>query len=416
MESKRKARSGLLLGSHSWGGDGATGWPWLADFFWVLCQPAFTMTRYVERSFLRKLAIALGILLAALAALTFFVFRMESFGGWFEGERLTRMQRSPQYKGTRFENTPPQDPDMHLWESLKKYSEGQLREPRFTIAVVQRSSEDFKPQAEPGLRAYWFGHASTLIEIDGLRIMTDPVFSEFASPFQVSPSPRRFHPVPLDLEKMPFIDAVVISHDHFDHLDMATTKAFAARGTHFYVGLGVGAHLERWGVPAGQIHEMDWWEQATLKGVRIVCTPARHYSGRRSMDNSTLWASWYVQGEKHSAYYSGDTGYASHFSEIAKRLGPVELAVIKVGAYGTTWLDIHMDPESAVQASLDLGARMLFPVHWATFNLSYHSWEEPILRAVAAAKAKKVNLVTPRVGERVVYGQPFASQRWYVQD
>ncbi|MES2854557.1 MAG: MBL fold metallo-hydrolase, partial [Bdellovibrionota bacterium] len=145
-----------------------------------------------------------------------------------------------------------------------------------------------------------------------------------------------------------------MSHDHYDHLDMNTIRHLSLQGTHFYVGLGIGAHLERWQVPAFQIHEMDWWETLDLKGVKIHCTPARHYSGRKKMDNSTLWSSWFVKGANRSFYFSGDTGYTPHFKEIGKRLGPVDLTLMKVGAYGETWLDIHMDPESAVQAHLDI--------------------------------------------------------------
>ncbi len=167
-------------------------------------------------------------------------------------------------------------------------------------------------------------------------------------------------------------------------------------------------------MPAAQIHEMDWWDKAEIKGVAIHCTPARHYSGRKSMDNSTLWASWMVKGPSHSAYFSGDTGYAGHFKAIRERLGAPQLALIKVGAYGDTWLDIHMNPEAAVQAHRDLGATTLLPVHWATFNLAYHEWAEPIVRSVAAAGAQGVQLVTPRVGEKFDFGAPFANSAWYL--
>jgi L-ascorbate metabolism protein UlaG (beta-lactamase superfamily) len=160
---------------------------------------------------------------------------------------------------------------------------------------------------------------------------------------------------------------------------------------------------------------MDWWETQVLKGVAIQCTPARHYSGRRAMDNSTLWASWRVQGPRHSAYYSGDTGYGPHFAEIRSRLGAVDLAIIKVGAYGDTWLDIHMAPEASVKAHADLGGRTLLPVHWATFDLAYHAWEEPIVRTMAAARAQGVAVITPRPGEMFEHGVPFENVEWYAE-
>jgi len=210
-------------------------------------------------------------------------------------------------------------------------------------------------------------------------------------------------------------DAVVISHDHFDHLDMETIQALARGGTQFLVGLGIGAHLERWDVPPAQIHEMDWWDHAQVRGVTIHCTPARHYSGRKRMDNSTLWASWMLKGPQHSAYFSGDTGYAGHFREVRERLGAPELALLKIGAYGATWLDIHMDPESAVRAHRDLGATTMLPVHWATFNLAYHAWSDPIVRSVAAARAQGVQIITPRPGEKFEVGVPFVNEAWYLK-
>lgn len=287
-----------------------------------------------------------------------------------------------------------------------------MREPGFEVPVLKMSADNLSRLPAPGLRAWWLGHASVLIEIDGVRILTDPVFSLRTSPFQFI-GPARLHPSPLPLAQWKNIDAVVISHDHFDHLDMDTVRHLARGGSHFYVGLGVGAHLQRWQVPLAQIHEMDWWEQLTLKGVTVHCTPARHYSGRKSMDNSTLWSSWMLKGPRHSVWYSGDTGYAGHFKQIRERLGAPELALIKIGAYGDTWLDIHMHPEAAVQAHQDIGATTMLPVHWATFNLAYHDWAEPAVRTAAAAAKQGVQVVAPRVGEKFEFGAPFENRPWY---
>ncbi|MDR7307630.1 MBL fold metallo-hydrolase [Rhodoferax saidenbachensis] len=356
-----------------------------------------------------------GLLLVvvALGVTTWLVLQLPSFGGMAQGARLARMQTSPQWHNGRFENTPPYVSDMSILLELHDLMGDEVRAPTFEVPVQKMRTEDLALPAAPGLRAWWLGHASALIEVDGVRILTDPVFSKRASPFQFA-GPARLHPAPLPLEQWQNIDAVVISHDHFDHLDMATIQHLAQSGTHFYVGLGVGAHLERWQVPAEQIHEMDWWEQANIKGVTIVCTPARHYSGRTSMNNSTLWASWMLKGPNHSAYYSGDTGYAEHFKAIRTKLGTPELALVKVGAYGDSWMDIHMNPESAIEAVQDLGATTLLPVHWATFNLAYHAWAEPVQRTLAAAKGADVQVATPRVGEKFEFGQPFANQAWYL--
>jgi L-ascorbate metabolism protein UlaG (beta-lactamase superfamily) len=361
---------------------------------------------------LQKITLVVIALAALLALATWLVFLLPSFGGTPSGERLERMRASGLFANGRFENDPPYVSKLSALGELKAYLGDQVREPRFEVPVLKLSAADLTKPPAPGLRTWWLGHASVLIEIDGVRILTDPVFSERTSPFQFM-GPARMHALPLPLSEWRHIDAVVITHDHFDHLDMHTTRQLAQGGTHFYVGLGIGAHLERWDVPASQIHEMAWWEQQTVKGVAIHCTPARHYSGRKRMDNSTLWASWMIKGANHSAYYSGDTGYTGHFRQIREKLGAPQLALIKVGAYGDTWLDIHMNPESAVQAHKDLGATTMLPVHWATFNLAYHAWAEPIERALAAATAQGVRLVTPRVGEKFEFGQPFVNTAWY---
>ncbi len=340
--------------------------------------------------------------------------RLPVFGGNPSTETLNRMHNSKQFHHGRFENSPPYVSNFSLVDEIRSYLGDQIREPTFALPVVSMSQLDFSKPPLPGMRAWWLGHASALLEIDGVRVLTDPMLSQRASPFQFL-GPARLHAVPLPLENWKNIDAVVISHDHFDHLDMATVEHLAKTGTHFYVGLGIGAHLLRWNTAPAQIHEMDWWEQATIKGVTIHCAPARHYSGRTSMNNSTLWASWMIKGAQHSAYFSGDTGYAPHFKAIKEKLGAPQLALIKIGAYGDTWLDIHMNPEDAIAAHLVLGATTLLPIHWATFNLAYHDWKEPIGRAVKAAKAQSVQLVVPKPGEQFEFGQAFTNQEWYLK-
>lgn len=361
----------------------------------------------------KKAPTILAGLVAVITVAVYFIFQLPEFGGQFRGERLVRMHRSPEFIDGRFQNTPPQHTDPSLLKTYRLYRQGQIRKPQFEIPVIKLAPSSMEAPASKGLKAIWFGHSSVLVEIEGVRLMTDPVLSEVVSPVPFIFGPKRMHPPPIALQDLSHIDAVLISHDHYDHLDMKTVKHLASQGTQFFVGLGVGAHLERWGVPLAQIHEMDWWESLPFQGLSIHCTPARHYSGRKAMDNSTLWTSWVVKGSSHSVYFSGDTGYADHFREIRKRLGDMDLTLIKVGAYGEPWLDIHMDPESAVQAHLDLGGKILLPVHWATFDLSYHAWDEPILRTLSAAKAQGVNLITPRVGEAFEYGPPFQNIAWY---
>jgi L-ascorbate metabolism protein UlaG (beta-lactamase superfamily) len=353
---------------------------------------------------LRWSAAVLVILFAAGCA----ILRLPAFGG---DPDPAAYGASPQVSGERFENVPPQEALTlgKLRTMIGNYLGGQERAPRGSVPVVPWSPGATTP---PGLRLTWFGHASVLIEIDGLRLMTDPVFGERVSPFAFV-GPRRFHAPPRALEEMPRVDAVLISHDHYDHLEMATVRHFAAQGTHFHVGLGIGAHLARWGVPAAQIHELDWWRSETLASLTIHSTPARHYSGRRAADNSTLWSAWFVRGRDGAVYYSGDTGYTAHFAETRRRLGAPDVAIVKVGAYGETWLDIHMDPESAVRAAADLGAQVLLPVHWATFNLAYHAWAEPIERTLAAATAAGVTVTTPTIGETYIHGTAPPRAAWW---
>jgi L-ascorbate metabolism protein UlaG (beta-lactamase superfamily) len=364
---------------------------------------------------LTKAVLALLAIGALLAGITWAIFQLPVFGGHPSPALMERMRASKQFHGGRFENTPPYVSNLSFLGEMKSYFGDEVREPQFVVPIERMTAADLARPVPPGLRARWLGHATVLLEIDGLRILTDPILSQRASPFQFV-GPARLHPAPLAIDDLKNIDAVVISHDHFDHLDMDTIQALARGGTQFYVGLGIGAHLERWGVPPAQVHDMDWWEHAQLRGVTIHCAPARHYSGRKSMDNSTLWSSWMLKGPAHSVYFSGDSGYAGHFKEVRERLGAPELALVKVGAYGDTWETIHMTPESAVRAVQDLGAATFLPVHWATFNLAYHAWDEPILRSVKAAQAKGVQIVTPRPGEKFEAGVPFVNRAWYLKE
>jgi L-ascorbate metabolism protein UlaG (beta-lactamase superfamily) len=362
--------------------------------------------------------VLLGIVLLLVAAGAA-VLSLPPFGGKASGERLARMQAHPNYRDGRFVNDlPPAD---YTFADLRALFVGQflgdeVREPPAPMPVVQVDAATLKaaPPAS-GLRAFWIGHASVYVEVDGVRLLIDPIFSAYASPFEIGP--RRFHPPPIALGELPPIDAVLITHDHYDHLDMHTVQQLAQRGSLFVVPLGIGAHLQAWGVPEAQIRDLAWWEEVALKGVRIVSTPSRHYSGRGLTDkDATLWGSWSVIGPSHRFHATGDTGYSDHFARIGERLGPFDMAFVKIGAYGPgrPWLDIHMSAEDAVRAHRDLRARRMFPVHWGTFNLAFHDWNEPIQRALAAAAASRVELVTPRVGEMVDADRPFESTRWFL--
>jgi L-ascorbate metabolism protein UlaG (beta-lactamase superfamily) len=254
------------------------------------------------------------------------------------------------------------------------------------------------------LAVSWYGHSTALVEVDGYRVLTDPVWSRRCSPSRTV-GPQRMHEVPVPLEALPALDAVLISHDHYDHLDIDTIVGLAhSQRAPFVVPLGVGAHLRKWRVPENRIIELDWHESHQIGELTLVCTPARHFSGRLLTRNTTLWASWVIIGPRHRAFFGGDTGYTKSFAEIGMDHGPFDLSLLPVGAYHPAWPDIHMNPEEAVRAHLDIteaGSGLLLPIHWATFRLALHPWAEPIERLLAAADPAGVEVVVPRPGERV---------------
>jgi L-ascorbate metabolism protein UlaG (beta-lactamase superfamily) len=372
------------------------------------------------RRWVRRLSIGLGVvvlLALAGAGVAAWVLTLPPFGAELSGERLARAQASPHYRDGAFANPPPPAATRtagDVWTMLRRqYGGDEVRIPPSPLPVVAVDPRTLSTPPAPGLRAFWIGHASVYVELDGVRLLVDPVFSEYASPFELGP--RRFHPPPIALAELPRIDAVLITHDHYDHLDMRAAQHLAGRGAAFHVPLGIGAHLERWGIPAAQIREYEWWQEQTLRSVRIVSTPTRHYSGRALSRNATLWTSWSVIGARHRFYVSGDTGYADHFRAIGDKLGPFDLSFVKVGAYGpgAPWADIHMGAEDAVRAHRDVRAARMVPVHWGTFNLAFHAWDEPIRRTLAAAEAHRVDVLTPRIGELFDADRPFASVAWW---
>ncbi|WP_214407168.1 MBL fold metallo-hydrolase, partial [Pseudonocardia lacus] len=267
------------------------------------------------------------------------------------------------------------------------------------------------------LAVTWFGHSSALIEVDGHRVLADPMWGDRASP-SGRVGPHRLHPPPMPLADLPPVDAVVISHDHYDHLDLPTVRALTRlTRAPFVVPLGVGAHLRRWGVPASRVLDLDWDGSATLPGaagpLTITCVEARHFSGRGLVRNTTQWSSWALSGPHHRVFFGGDTGLHDALGGIGDRLGPFDLTLLPIGAYSDLWPDIHMTPEQAVAAHAALGGRLLVPIHWATFDLGFHTWSEPVERLRRAAAAAGVRLALPRPGQRVDATAPHAEADWW---
>jgi L-ascorbate metabolism protein UlaG (beta-lactamase superfamily) len=262
-----------------------------------------------------------------------------------------------------------------------------------------------------------------LLELDGRRVLVDPVWSERASPLGWV-GPRRWFAPPIALTDLPAIDVVLISHDHYDHLDRATIAAMKGWPTTFVVPLGIGAHLASWGVPEARIVELDWWGRTRIggtgahdarpDGLEIVCTPARHASGRMLIDDDAkLWAGYAIIGPRHRVYDSGDTGLFPALREVGARLGPFDLTMIEVGQYNRAWPDWHLGPEQAVRAHQMVRGRVMLPVHWGAFALAYHGWTEPIERALVAADAAGVAVLAPRPGQAIEPAAPPPRARWW---
>lgn len=334
--------------------------------------------------------------------------RPDAFGADPAGARMERITRSPNFADGVFQNpegarTRPSGSMLEFAKVYFRKEERARRSPTGTVPVHATTLADLAAPPSTGLRLTWMGHSSVLAEIDGRRVLFDPVWGERCSPFAFA-GPKRLHPVPLPLAALGPVDVVVISHDHYDHLDLPTIRTLAGTDTVFAVPLGVGAHLERWGVPLDRIHELDWNETVRIAGISLTATPARHFCGRGLRNQQhTLWASWVVAGPEHRIYHSGDTGYFSGFQDIGAEHGPFDATMIQVGAYSEYWPDIHMTPAEGVRAHLDLqGNRphgVLLPIHWGTFNLAPHAWSEPGEWMKDAAEEVGQTAVFPLPGE-----------------
>lgn len=345
---------------------------------------------------------------------------LAAFGAVPSGERLARILRSPNFRDGAFQNPVPTAvgaPGTMLQMLRRQLLGKEQRHPSAPIPIVPLTRANFASPPASGLRVTWLGHSTTLIEIDGFRVLVDPVWCQRVSPSQLV-GPKRFHPPPVALADLPPLDVVLITHDHYDHLDMDAVRALASNPSQqrmqFVTALGVGAHLESWGIPGRRITELDWSDTAHVGALRMTAMPARHFSGRTLARNQTLWASWVIAGPAHRVFHSGDTGFFEGIAVVGEKHAPFDLAMIKIGAYDEAWPDIHLDPESAVRVHELIGGGLLLPIHWGTFNLAFHAWDEPPERLVAAAgRAVNTRLVMPRPGQPVEPANPPAVETWW---
>jgi L-ascorbate metabolism protein UlaG (beta-lactamase superfamily) len=337
------------------------------------------------------------------------------FGKHSSGLRLERMQASPRYKDGAFQNLHPLLPGLKdgAMPSIGDFlCSGGRRVPDSPLPTLDpRASWGAPP--ESGLRVTWLGHSTLLVELDGVRVLTDPVWGERVSPVGFA-GPKRFHPVPVKLTQLPALDAVVVSHDHYDHLDYPTILELAKSQVPFITSLGVGAHLESWGVAPERITELDWWESAAIAGgaALVTAAPSQHFSGRGpGMKNTTAWSSFVVRGERHGFFFSGDTGLTTEYSSIRRQLGPFDLVALEVGAFHPAWGDIHLGPQNALKALELLGGARFLPVHWGTFNLALHDWDEPAEELLRLAR--DVPLLMPQLGEAIEPSRVGAVSPWW---
>ena len=322
---------------------------------------------------------------------------------------------SPQHDGQRFRNVKPRPVEGFgktlsiAWNVLFNKPRGTV--PAGALPVDTLTRDDL--HAAPDRSLYRLGHSTMLLKLRGQYWMTDPVFGERASPFR-RVGPKRFHAPPIALEALPPLHGIILSHDHYDHLDRETVLALAETTNVFLVPLGVGDRLIEWGIDAAKVRQFDWWQGTEIDGLQFTATPAQHFSGRSLFDgNSTLWASWVIVDDDLRVFFSGDTGYFDGFKTIGERLGPFDVTLLETGAYDAHWPYVHMQPDETVQAHIDLRGEWLLPVHNGTFDLAMHHWHEPFERVTSLSAAHGIALSTPRMGERLDLAAPHRGERWW---
>ncbi len=330
-------------------------------------------------------------------------------------EGIRPLEASPQYRNGKFHNTQKIDlANMgKMFDIFIDYAFGDRVDPQpIEPLPVHTFGENEFPSSED-LKFARLGHSTVLIQLDGKNWLTDPVFSKRASPFQWI-GPERFHPVPITIQELPAIEGVIISHNHYDHLDHDSIHQLSSRAKHFMVPLGIKKTLISWGVPANKIEEFDWWDAKKIGDVEIISTPARHFSGRGLFDSQdTLWTSWVMRTNQHSIYFSGDSAYFDGFKEIGAKYGPFDITFLENGAYNKNWANVHMFPEETMQAFKDLKGRLMVPIHNGTFDLALHSWNEPMERISALGQTEKAKVLIPFIGQIVEVANPPENVVWW---
>ncbi len=373
----------------------------------------------IFRKLIRRTMLLLVSILLALGVLGVLFFMLSpQIGATASGNRLVRVNASPNFSENEFRNTIPTTMGLSfkeipglMWKMIRGI-EGAEPGREVTTSYFEPGTYATIPDSQTAIT--WFGHSSILLKMEGVTLLFDPVFSPRASMFSFM-GPKRFqYDRHMQAEMLPEIDAVIISHDHYDHLDYPTLLQIKDQIGRFVVPLGVGAHLEKWGIPASQITELDWWEESSVAHLTLAFTPSRHFSGRGVTNrNSTLWGSWAILGTQERIYFSGDSGYTPDFAKIGERYGPFDLAFVECGQYNQLWAGIHMMPEESVQAAIDLQANVMIPIHWGKFALALHSWQDPVQRMTKEADRLQQPYLLPVVGQTLILGQDAPRVKWW---
>lgn len=356
-----------------------------------------------------------GLILLTILIGTVFVYTSPQFGGKPNNESLAKMQLSPNYNGYgTFKNLELTlaSTGMKLSTIPKFFTIGDNKVPEKELPQKKllKTFFDNNPQ-QP--RITWFGHSALFVEMEGMNIFIDPMLGEVPAPHPLLGNERFNKELPISIENLPEIDLVLISHDHYDHLDYGSIQKLKSKVKMFYVPLGIKAHLTEWGVDENKVKEFDWWEKSTINGIEFVSTPARHFSGRGFTRNNTLWCSWVLKSKNNAIFFSGDSGYGKHFKEIGEKYGPFDFAMMECGQYNEQWAHIHMTPEETIQASIDVQSKLMMPIHWGAFKLALHSWDDPIIRATNKAKELNTKITVPKIGESIILNKEFPTEKWW---
>lgn len=360
----------------------------------------------------------LTIILIAVVGGTIFMHTSPEFGGEATDAQKKEYVKTGHYKleDEVFFNIETTIMEPPSWDVMKKFMEDDpSKQPAKHIQPERVDSITLAKHDTSFTKLTWFGHSAFLLQMDGKNILLDPMLGESPSPVPAFGATRYSKELPIEVEKLPIIDAMIFSHDHYDHLDYGTIQKLKGRVGKYYVPMGIGNHLRAWGVEDSKIHELNWWDNIDFDGINLILTPSRHFSGRGLADrNATLWGSWVLQGKKDKVYFSGDGGYGKHFKEIGEKYGPFDIALMECGQYNEAWKAIHMMPEETVQAGVDIQAKVLMPIHWGAFTLALHSWTDPIERAVAHGEKLNMPIVTPKIGEAVlITGDNYPQKKWW---